>query len=388
MTNAYLPYTVTELFCCVFIVVLLFHLNSSMGSEHEVLQLKYLACFYLVAILPDVFWAMTNDHVIDPPHILNAAVNTVSTIGVALGCFQWFWFVLERLKPDHEFSKRSRILIALPLIFVCAADAISIFTNWLFYIDASNIFCTTELFDIIQPLGTFTYLIAAAVLSFAYYFKEYEKLRRIECLRYSVLMLPVMLAEAFTDKIPTVPITALSIFFMLYLLFLMLLDMQIFYDTLTGLNNRRCLMQYLGERIKAASEEHPVTVFMLDINSFKSINDNYGHVEGDRALRKFAQVMKKTAERYAVFAARYGGDEFCFVEDGKKFDPDELLNGFQEILRDIQEKEKTSYEITASAGYAVCSSAEKKPDAIVDSADIMLYLKKREWHKKKTQNRT
>jgi diguanylate cyclase (GGDEF)-like protein len=56
-------------------------------------------------------------------------------------------------------------------------------------------------------------------------------------------------------------------------------------------------------------------LFMMDIDNFKSINDAYGHIEGDGALKAFSDAMKDVAIRYSAFIARYGGDEFCMVMD-------------------------------------------------------------------------
>lgn len=60
----------------------------------------------------------------------------------------------------------------------------------------------------------------------------------------------------------------------------------------------------------------------MDIDDFKQINDSMGHLEGDRALIQFANVLKLTADSYNSLIARYGGDEFCAllkVLDSKKF---------------------------------------------------------------------
>jgi len=59
----------------------------------------------------------------------------------------------------------------------------------------------------------------------------------------------------------------------------MIQDQQIYNDALTNLNNRRHLNHFLEERLSKASPERPVTVYMIDINGFKSINDRFGHVE-------------------------------------------------------------------------------------------------------------
>ena len=92
------------------------------------------------------------------------------------------------------------------------------------------------------------------------------------------------------------PLLGLSIFMMILILFLMIQNMQVYNDALTGLNNRRRLNQYLEDRLSKASPARPLLLFIMDINSFKSINDVYGHLEGDHALRFFFGRFK--GDRY------------------------------------------------------------------------------------------
>lgn len=85
-------------------------------------------------------------------------------------------------------------------------------------------------------------------------------------------------------------------------------------DQLTGLKNRRFLDKYLEDQIKSALRyEHPLSVLLIDIDHFKVLNDNYGHLVGDICLqevaRRFADAMRSPTD----LSARYGGEEFCVV---------------------------------------------------------------------------
>lgn len=87
------------------------------------------------------------------------------------------------------------------------------------------------------------------------------------------------------------------------------------HDTLTGLPNRSYLNSYAEETLsKAMKNSVPFGIEILDIDCFKNINDNYGHIEGDRYLASLADLLLKISDEYKdVFAARYGGDEFVIV---------------------------------------------------------------------------
>ena len=87
------------------------------------------------------------------------------------------------------------------------------------------------------------------------------------------------------------------------------------HDPLTGLPNRRLLLQHLGAL--AAREEQGVALLLLDLNDFKHINDSYGHSAGDAVLKEVADALKLLVEQHAgsqrVTLARLGGDEFAVV---------------------------------------------------------------------------
>ena len=166
-------------------------------------------------------------------------------------------------------------------------------------------------------------------------------------------------------------------------LFFAIQNGQINNDALTGLNNRRKMDQYLEDRLMNASEKRRIAVFLMDINNFKNINDTYGHVEGDNALREFAAVLKKSADRYNAFAARYGGDEFCLIISLSAETPDEIAKGVHDILRDEQTKRSMKnelYELSVSIGYAVCTDEKTSAEALVKIADKMLYDQKQKWY--------
>lgn len=87
------------------------------------------------------------------------------------------------------------------------------------------------------------------------------------------------------------------------------------HDALTGLPNRAYLNNYAEETLsKAYKNQTNFGIEILDIDFFKGINDNYGHMEGDRYLTAVAELLIDITQEYEdVFAARYGGDEFVMV---------------------------------------------------------------------------
>jgi diguanylate cyclase (GGDEF)-like protein/PAS domain S-box-containing protein len=85
------------------------------------------------------------------------------------------------------------------------------------------------------------------------------------------------------------------------------------YDPLTGLYNRKQLLEELTIQVSAATRHgHPLSFCICDLDHFKRINDSHGHPAGDAALRGFTEALTRCL-RVGDIAGRYGGDEFCLI---------------------------------------------------------------------------
>ncbi|MET0124544.1 response regulator [Pseudomonas caspiana] len=85
-------------------------------------------------------------------------------------------------------------------------------------------------------------------------------------------------------------------------------------DGLTGLSNRRHFDEYLElEWRRATRDQTQLSLMMIDVDFFKAYNDNFGHLEGDEALRQVAKAIRASSARPSDLPARYGGEEFALV---------------------------------------------------------------------------
>ncbi len=142
-------------------------------------------------------------------------------------------------------------------------------------------------------------------------------------------------------------------------------------DFLTGLYNRR----YVYESIEQMEEGH-LTIFCIDLNKFKSINDVYGHQEGDRVLVLTAKVLKECMPESLI--ARTGGDEFLIVMPGEHTENEieETRKMIERQLDDAYAKEKNFCKISASVGAAHSACGKRAFDALVGEADALMYREK------------
>ncbi len=148
-------------------------------------------------------------------------------------------------------------------------------------------------------------------------------------------------------------------------------------DALTGLANRRHVYEYID-----GLEEKNITVFVLDLDSFKGINDAYGHQEGDKALVLTAQVLKENLPDDLI--ARTGGDEFLIVMLGERSAEEiaALQRSIGEKLNEAYRRDDRLRGITVSVGAAYSDHGKENFDRLAAEADAHMY---REKEKKKSR---
>lgn len=152
-------------------------------------------------------------------------------------------------------------------------------------------------------------------------------------------------------------------------------------DPLTGLSNRRAFDDYLDQEWqRAARDQSPLSILLVDVDHFKKINDQHGHPAGDACLRELAQRLRAHFKRPADRVVRFGGEEFAVVMPGT--DPRALAqaNRFRELMEKtpIKLTETESIVVTISAGLAtVVPSEGLTPRDLIKFADEAMYQAKR-----------
>ncbi len=153
------------------------------------------------------------------------------------------------------------------------------------------------------------------------------------------------------------------------------------HDHLTGLYKFPRFKELAGERLKNMQPERVCAMVMIDLDSFKEINDNYGHDAGDRYLKSFAEVMMSMPAEHFI-TARRSGDEFCMMIHGCTDNSEipKYLDAFYQALgsHPVALSDQETRVISASGGYAWTGDAGAEISELLNCADQALYDMKRE----------
>lgn len=151
---------------------------------------------------------------------------------------------------------------------------------------------------------------------------------------------------------------------------------------MTGLRNRRGVNIIINDELARMKRmQLPIAVIALDVDHFKTYNDNYGHPAGDQVLQQLANVMLEMTSRAGEFAARMGGEEFVL------FYPTVNRTAALELAEELRikvlglkiphEKSLTAEYVTVSIGVISCVPEwELEFDTLLKAADDALYLSK------------
>jgi diguanylate cyclase (GGDEF)-like protein/PAS domain S-box-containing protein/putative nucleotidyltransferase with HDIG domain len=145
-------------------------------------------------------------------------------------------------------------------------------------------------------------------------------------------------------------------------------------DSLTDCLNRRSFFEQV-DALWNAPDQMDMSVIMLDIDNFKSINDNYGHAVGDQVIKHTARAVSDVVQDKGI-VCRYGGEEFCVALPGVAFDA--ALQVAEEIRVTAANLTVESVTFTISVGVSAREFLAMDPQHMVEQADQSLYVAKNE----------
>ena len=376
-----IAYVIVDALCFVLTIVISSNISRDSGSERQVRALFLLLTFYMVFTLFDAIWALlAYGRIIEPSLAALAAVNCIALTAVAFTGNFWYFFSLAYFRSKLLDRKKMNFVFAIPALLVPVVSIIGNALHMDIVIDASGAITYGPLHIVVTSVSLL-YLIAATAVAAQARVKATTSAQRHMSTVFILFMIAPAVAGVFTAFVPDTPVAVASIMISVVFVIMSMQESRISSDVLTGLNNRRRADAYLEESMGHASHEHPLYLFIIDMDYFKAINDTYGHLEGDHALQLMADALRNACAQSNAFAARWGGDEFVVIcAHGMESEPEAMVVAIRNALASVVGDAHVAYQLNCTVGYALCESADESRAELIAAADRMLYQRKSSRH--------
>lgn len=288
-------------------------------------------------------------------------------------CLMWFIYSYYKVTEDKDRLEKLLPIILIPAIIALVMCIVNLFNGFLYNI-IDNKYVRSELFWL-PSLICLIYLGASFIMILRESnVRKNEKGRDFFFLLTLVPTIPIIcsILQALFYGLSLIWIgTALSFL----LIYLNIQNNQIYTDDLTGMYNRRHLFNYLAASINSSSRSS-LYLILCDINSFKKINDTFGHLAGDKALVDVSRLLDGVCKHQKEKVSRFGGDEFIIIGKTKNgFDAIKSIENITTALDKYNENDNNKIKIGMSFGHANYTEGMTL-DEFIERADDMMYENK------------
>ena len=155
-------------------------------------------------------------------------------------------------------------------------------------------------------------------------------------------------------------------------------SMNAYVDSLSGLYNRR-YMDHILSTFKKRGQQN-VYGIMIDVNDFKSINDHYGHFQGDNAIRIIGEILTKSLDEHCL-AIRYAGDEFIFLmQSDSETDVKLMIRKIEDDIDEWNQTGKVPFQLSLAMGYSQFDTVSTDIEKFLSDMDKEMYLAKKNYY--------
>lgn len=356
-----------------FVLTVLFVYSQKKQNIFFVGQLYFQLILVTVAIIliSDLLMWMCDGNRFSTSKVLHICASLVYFSLSSVPSFLFVLYTCARLRCDSCSIKRLMPLLLLPLVVNFVLTILSPWLGLFFKISDANVYSRGPLMwlmSILSYLNIFIALVMMVIGRAKISRKEIHSLASF-CISPIVSNIFQMIYYGLNIMWPSVALTCL-------MLYLFSLNDSIRTDPLTGVNNRRQLEQYLYVVFSKKNKKKHLVGIMLDLDNFKSINDKYGHAEGDIALGKAGALLKTVFNK--MFISRYAGDEFVVIFESDNPQLDTYYTNFRKEEELFNKSSKLPYTLSFSIG-AVTASRDGDPDVntFIKQLDEKMYEDKR-----------
>ena len=371
-------YTEANAVCIIIFVMLLIKDLGGVGRQAKQITFINIVIAHIFYFISDICWVLILARIIPYTTLSVSLVNISNAIFLSIITSFWFIYVELSQGEKHITSTKARFIALAPAMFetVLIIFLFAVFPETMIQDDGMP---TTGYYVAFLAIPLI-YVVASTARSFLRAFQKENFAVRKQYLACAIYPIIISITGVLQTIWLAAPFFCFGSTIMMLYVYIISLNDQVSIDELTRLNNRTQLKKYVvGESSKQNNDKSTRFVLMIDLNKFKQINDQYGHVEGDMALKRTADALKAACGDNVLktFIARYGGDEFIIIT---KTDNEELVKELCHTIKDtvirLNDEAGAKYELTASIGYASYTGDITAFQTALAEADEALYKDK------------
>lgn len=371
-------YTEANAVCIIIFVMLLIKDLGGVGRQAKQITFINIVIAHIFYFISDICWVLILARII-PYTTLSVSLVNISN-AIFLSIITSFWFIYVELSQGEKYitQTKARFIALIPAMFeaVLIIFLFAVFPETMIQDDGLP---TTGYYVAFLAIPLI-YVVASTARSFLRAIQKENFAVRKQYLACAIYPIIISITGVLQTIWLAAPFFCFGSTIMMLYVYIISLNDQVSIDELTRLNNRTQLKKFIaGESSKQNVDKSTRFVLMVDLNKFKQINDQYGHVEGDMALKRTADALKVACGDNVLktFIARYGGDEFIIIT---KTDNEELVKELCHTIKDtvirLNDEAGVEYELTASIGYSSYCGDIAAFQAALAEADEALYKDK------------
>jgi len=295
-------------------------------------------------------------------HVLLFMIAPILTSG-------WYLLVRTFISPNSKISNRKIFLLLIPVIINIIITLLTPFFDFYFDINQANIYSRGNLF-FVAVIITYLYLF----LSIIYLIKNRKNLIIQEFLLILLFIFLPIIGGVIQALFYGVLLMFSSAAFALMIVYIYLQERLVHLDDLTGTWTRRSFDYYINKKINT-KQMSPFGAIFFDIDNLKVINDNFGHFEGDHAIKEIITRVKGLMIEDEIIA-RIGGDEFILITKEGNTRLVNLINDIRLSLSVYNENSGKEYQLSCSYGFGEYKEDFKTIDQFLRFIDYRMYENK------------
>lgn len=373
-------YSEVNILCMLVLLTILIRVLKSTGRQRPQRLFALLIVFLIAFFALDLLWGMVDQRLLDVSVRTNVVINVLYFSLSGFDAFLCFVYS-ETVQGSGWMADKRRVAFSwIPLILLIVLTVPSQNTKLIFYVTEDSVYSRGSLYWL-QLVLAYGYMVFTSLKALIVGLKRENYARRREYVTLASFCVLPLIFGVLQVFFQGVPMLCVGITLGILQVYLNSQEQLISLDPLTQLNNRNQLLKYLSGRMKNhafGGAGRRLFMLMMDVDAFKRINDQYGHVEGDAALMRVAAVLKQVGAKAGCFLSRYGGDEFiliCEVKDAREIDA--LCAELPLALAQENVRAGAEYPLTLSIGCAEYLSGIQSIPEFIACADQMLYQAKR-----------